>query len=501
MVKFYLRYSIMFFLFFGAGSAAFSEKAVFNLGGKTGGNNLLSSKNTKIQSAKFGYGAMGLVSAPAKFSEMTDMYLSFDFSEPVEETGSYTLLSYTTIRSSAKAAKFGEGAALYSTQSKEDGVKLRPGKDSFFAGSSPVHSFTIEFWLKPQIIESGSVILKWWSSLSNKKDTMFQNIIAAVSGSKIEWSFLNIWQDKDNKGLDIKLSGYSNLVPEIWSHHLVTYNEDTGLLEYRVNGKVEAVTYLTDTRKENRQVLFSMLGTEADVTIGSKYSGLIDEFRITKLFSEQGMPWQISALFEKFAPEGGRIETNLIDTNGNKSAVKMLRAVLDKPDQTDVEFFIRASNNPFNWNNNYPEWKSVRANEKIKNIEGRYFQLACAIYPDAAGLKSPLVHSISLEYEKDNPPLPPAKVIAKPANGAVMLSWSPSVNFDVKGYLVYFGEQRGEYFAAGSPIDVGNTINFKIEGLKNGKIYFFAVAAYDEENGGHPGDLSQEVWARPLQSK
>ncbi len=501
MVKFYIRSSMAFILFFAAGLTAFSEKAVFNLGGKAGWNNLQSSKNTKIRNGKFGYGALGLISSPAKISETTDMYLSFDFPEPVEETGSYTLVSYATVRSSAKAAKFGEGAALYSTQSKEDGVRLKPNKNSFFAGESIVHSFTIEFWLKPQVIESGSIILKWWSSLSNKKTTMFQNIIAAVAGGKLEWSFLNIWQTGDNKELDVKLSGMSNLIPEIWSHHLITYNENTGLLEYRMNGKVEAVTYLTDTRTESPQVLYAMLGAESDVVIGTRYSGLIDEFKVTKFFSEQGMPWQISALFEKFAPEGGRIETNIIDADGKKSAAKMLRAVLDKPDQTDVEFFIRAADTPFNWNSTYPEWKSVRINEKIKNIEGRYFQLACAIYPDATGLKSPLVHSISLEYEKDNPPLPPAKVLAKPSNGSVMLSWSPSVNFDVKGYLVYYGEQRGEYFAAGSPIDAGNTLKFKIEGLQNGKLYFFAVAAYDEERGGHAGDLSQEVWARPLQSK
>lgn len=85
------------------------------------------------------------------------------------------------------------------------------------------------------------------------------------------------------------------------------------------------------------------------------------------------MPWEISSLFEKYPQDGGRIETNIIDTGGNKSQPRVLKALYDKPEQTDAEFFIRAADSPFNWNGTYPEWKSIRPNEEIKNNFGPFF--------------------------------------------------------------------------------------------------------------------------------
>lgn len=482
-------------------NSSFSEEAVLNFGGTWGWNNLIYSRNIEERSGKFGHQSLGLSSAPQHITETTDMYLSFDFKDIVEETGSYSVVNSSIIHIEAEKSKFGEGAALCHYSSGKESLILKPAKGAFFSGGKILNSFTIEFWLCPQTTESGSTILRWWTSLVDGRKTMYQNIAASIFNNKLEWSFLNIWQDKNHKGLDVKLSGKSNIIPEIWSHHLITYDENTGLLEYRMNGITEALAYMTDTGRESKQVLYSALGASSDVLIGLNYSGLIDELKVTNFFSKFGMPWEISSLFEKYPQEGGRIETNIIDTGGNKSIPLFLRALYETPEQTDAEFFIRAADSPFNWNGTYPEWKSIKPNEKIKNSTGRFLQIACNIYPDSDGLKSPLIHSFSLEYEKDNLPLPPAKLIVKAGDSSVDLSWSPSIDTDVKGYLIYFGNKKGEYFDENSPIDAGNVTNYKIENLKNGKLYFFAVAAYDEDNGEHAGDTSKEAWGRPLQSK
>jgi hypothetical protein len=75
----------------------------------------------------------------------------------------------------------------------------------------------------------------------------------------------------------------------------------------------------------------------------------------------------------------------------------------------------------------------------------------------------------------------------------------------VGGYLVYYGTASGEYFgdltSAGSPVDAGNRTSFRLEGLKNGTLYYFAVAAYNTEPGRQvvePGAFSRETAARPL---
>jgi hypothetical protein len=69
--------------------------------------------------------------------------------------------------------------------------------------------------------------------------------------------------------------------------------------------------------------------------------------------------------------------------------------------------------------------------------------------------------------------------------------------------MVYYGTARGEYFGEGairgaSPIDAGKRTSLRIEGLRNGVLYYFAVAAYDRPEPFHGGELSREVSARPL---
>jgi hypothetical protein len=73
----------------------------------------------------------------------------------------------------------------------------------------------------------------------------------------------------------------------------------------------------------------------------------------------------------------------------------------------------------------------------------------------------------------------------------------------VSGYLVYFGTASGEYFGesviqGASPVNAGKKTSVRIEGLKNGILYYFAVAAYDRMNPANAGMFSREVMARPL---
>jgi hypothetical protein len=98
-------------------------------------------------------------------------------------------------------------------------------------------------------------------------------------------------------------------------------------------------------------------------------------------------------------------------------------------------------------------------------------------------------------------------VTALARDGAVELSWRESPEQDTAGYLVYYGTSPGDYFGAGavvesirvsSPIDAGKRTSLRIDGLRNGVLYYFALSAYDWVNPDHGGEFSREVSARPL---
>ena len=67
---------------------------------------------------------------------------------------------------------------------------------------------------------------------------------------------------------------------------------------------------------------------------------------------------------------------------------------------------------------------------------------------------------------------------------------------------MYYGNRPGEYLGrvaveGTSPVRVGDVTSVTLHGLKNGTIYYFAVAAYSKIDDRILGTLSKEVFARP----
>lgn len=59
---------------------------------------------------------------------------------------------------------------------------------------------------------------------------------------------------------------------------------------------------------------------------------------------------------------------------------------------------------------------------------------------------------------------------------------------DLQGYIVYFGEQSGNYTGS---VDVGKVTNYRMTNLSPGRTYYFAVSAYD--GNGNESRLSNEA--------
>jgi hypothetical protein len=306
------------------------------------------------------------------------------------------------------------------------------------------------------------------------------------------------------------------VVPKTWSHHLVRFDAVAGMLEYIVDGRSESIVYATSTGRESSEVHTPVIGSGGRFLLGGRFSGLIDEFKIHGVHAERSS-------IQKYAPRGGRIETRAIDlgaslsgvvrinVSGGRTSVRGL-AVQNEfrengrfkfSDDSQMNFYIRAGENPYLMEN--CPWVIFTPGADISNARGRYVQIAVDFYPSADGESSPYLERMNIVFIQGEPPLPPRNLTASANDGGVQLRWKQSPTAGTAGYLVYYSAVRGELFGndsslGPSPIDVGITNNIYIDGLKNGTLYYFRIAAYEftGEANRNVGDFSAEAAARPL---
>jgi hypothetical protein len=384
-------------------------------------------------------------------------------------------------------------------------------------------------------MENGEQVLAWTSSKPDGRGgRITQRIECEAVKNRLQWTFLDLFSSADGTGgKTVSLTG-SVVLPRAWSHHLIRFNADLGLLEYLVDGRLEALDYTTSSGREGGNVYVPVIGEAGRFILGGRLAGIIDEFRIYSLYLE-------SPKLAKYPLEGGRIESRTLDLGGRRSRVLKIEALggwisgghnsrslpenvyaentsLRFADHSEIQVFVRANDTPYNWND--IPWVPVElgadlsANLSGGDLSGRYLQVAAAFYPSGDGETTPYLDELRISYRTAEPPQPPAQLSAIARNGAVELSWKASPGRDVGGYLIYYGTSSGEYFGdhailggtavlpvVKSPVNVGNRTAVRIEGLKNGTLYYFAVAAYSAADGEwpEPGVFSREAAARPLQ--
>ena len=448
----------------GAGvSGLFAKEYV--LGGKGGWPVFQQQENITTGKGRYGYDCIELASNSFVFDEYTDLLIDFESADMPISNGDYVInrnnFQLTNQTKNEKAAGLSRNMGGLS-------ISGRPG--SFFGSEGLMGSFSIEFWLCPSIAENGEIVLNWESSRNEDGRLAFQVINGTFDKGSIRWELNNIFDMYLNESgkNEVELKGSSKIIPDVWSYHVLSFDCESGILEYIVNGITEDLKYITTTRSEGGDISLVYLGTPSEVSICSEYTGKIDDFRILR---------------RPYTPP--------------------LEAEMSLPAQTAVCYYVRSGENFYGWNNEYPEWKPVESGEELTGITGLYFQVAAELMPDGNGEQTPAITSITLDFTELPEPLPPFVVKAAAGNGSVTVSWNYSVDDTAGGYYLYYGTRPGEYLGrvaieGESPINVGNTTSFTVTGLENGKIYYFAVAAWSAYDMRVVGKLSKEVFARPL---
>ena len=471
-----------------------------------------------------------LLSGSVGNDPLLDLHLTFNEGQPerfADSRGRYDVFVSPALRAApAPWSRVGAGAALFSGTGsvRDEPLTLRPRHGALFAPGSHIRDFSIEFWLYPQTIENGAQILSWASyKPDGRGDYVFQRIQSIVARNRLQWTFGDFFSSPcGREHRSLTLSG-PPLLPRAWSHHLIRFDAEIGLLEYWVDGELEAVGYATSSGREGGEVYTPIIGQNGSWTFGARFSGMMDEFRVHRRHID-------NPALTQFPSRGGRVESRTLDLGRPNSRLLKIEAFggrttniagtvrneyagnrgLSFPDHSAVNFFVRTSNELYRWNDS--PWIPVRPGADLPDtFRGRFVQVAADFYPSADGQTSPYLSELRVIYHAAEPPPPPTRLVAVARDGAVELSWRASLSREIGGYLVYFGTAPGEYFGEhaimnnmvhSSPIDVGNRTSVRIEGLTNGTLYFFAVAAYgmpgDWPALPEPGEFSREVAARPL---
>jgi hypothetical protein len=484
---------------------------------------LSSAAVTSIDGYQSADGVLGNYSALTE--PVLDLAVSFDERTPAlfkDSAGKYRLSIPPEVNSVDRTlARVGAGAALFGyggLNALSAPIVIHPeSRNALFAPNSRLRDFTIEFWMYPLNMENGEEIFSWVSTITDSAGRV-QRIDCFAAKNKLSWSFVNFFTSINNTRMQkIEFTSLTPVIPKTWSHHLIRFDASTGMLEYLVDGKSESIVYATPNGRENSEVHTPVIGNNGRFLIGGHFSGLIDELKIHGICAGRSS-------VQRYESGGGRIETRAIDLGAVSSDVVRINASGGKTsvrgttvqnefrengrfkfsDDTEMNFFIRADENPYLLKNK--PWIIFTPGMDIAGVTGRYAQIAVDFYPSADGECSPYLEQLHIVFSQGEPPLPPRNLTAAASDGGVQLRWKHSPAGNLAGYLVYYSAVRGELFgndssAGASPIDVGVTNSFYVDGLKNGTLYYFRIAGYDLLTGEltpSVGEFSAEVTARPL---
>lgn len=431
----------------------------------------------------------------------TELLLHFDRTSEGDATGAWRTSSGASGPLIVEAAAaIGTGGAAF--QSRGDGVSLTAPAGSLFSSGSVWGDFTIEFWLHPATLANGETVLAWEGGVREGGGIATQALRAVIRDRRLVWEARDLFTLPDGRRRTFTLTGIRQLLPRAWHHHLLRFDARLGLLEYALDGEVEAVVHATDTGREQGSVAVPMIGSAlpGPLVVGSKYTGFLDELVIRRRFVE-------TPSLARFAGRTGTAVSRILDLGTTAARVVRIETVQSTPGDSAIFCYYRLSDAPGRpataSSGADAGWVPFAAGAGFpETARGRYLQVMVELFPDGKRAAAPTLSSVRIVFEPHLAPLAPVGVTATPGNGKVTLTWRRVDDPEVKGYEVYYGGSPGSYFGQGaaqgeSPLDAGDTAELVISGLENGTLYYFSVVAY---NGAEPRQrsvFSAEVGARP----
>lgn len=452
---------------------------------------------------RWGFQDLTLAQASHRPDADTELALHFDHAAEGDATGRWRIAASAAATGpliAEAAAAIGAGGAAF--QSRGDGLPLVGPAGGLFAPGSAWGDFTIEFWLHPATLANGETVLSWEGGIREGTGVASQALRAVIRDRRLVWEARGLFTLPDGKRLDFTLTGIRQMLPRVWHHHLLRFDARLGLLEYALDGVLEAIVHTTDTGREKGSVAVPVVGSAlpGPLVVAPKYTGFLDELVVSRRFVEEPS-------LDRFAGRRGTAVSELIDLGHTATRVVRFETVQATPADSAIFWYYRLSDAPGRpasaSSGAEAGWIPFSPGAALPDAaRGRYLQVMAELYPDGTRTAAPTLSSLRVVYEPHLPPLAPVGVTATPGDGKVSLRWRRVDDPEVKGYEVYYGRSPGSYFGEGaaqgaSPIDAGDATQLEITGLENGALYYFAVAAYNGAEPRQRSRFSAEVGARP----
>ena len=482
-------------VFFFTASPAPALEEEIRIGREDGWRDIIETRNVTVSPGFEGYLDLSLHHGEYRVTEKTELLIHFNTGFE-DEAGNYRLVG-SNAEVTDRISRLGAGAGLFNGE--REGMVLAPGPGAMFSRASVWGDFTIEFWLYPATLEEGETVLLWQGSRLQNGNTVTQEISCSFEDRRLSWEFRNVFiPSGSNAPYTVAISGLSPMVPRRWHHHMLRFDSTIGLLEYLIDGTTEAVTHASASGSEDGTVYLPFIGGAgiSEVEIGGRYTGVIDEIRISRSYIAD--PFIL-----RYPLETGSAMTRVFDLEYSNTLIVSIDSGHIKPGDTDVAYYYRLADVKSAYQAVDAPWVPFEPGTVFPaETRGRYLQILIELYPDGTGLASPSVRELTIRYVPDTPPLPPARPAAEPGYRRITISWSAVADTDIAGYLVYYGYRPGTYFGSdsttgSSPIDAGMATSLVVDGLENGRLYYFYVVSYDSSDPPHRSTFSREISARP----
>ena len=304
------------------------------------------------------------------------------------------------------AARIGAGGAAF--QSPGVGVTLTGPAGSLFSPGSVWGDFTIEFWLHPATLANGETVLSWEGGVREGGGVAAQALRAVFKDRRLVWELRDLFTLPGGRKLPFTLTGIRQLLPRAWHHHLLRFDSRLGLLEYALDGEVEAIVHTTDTGREKGSVAVPMIGSalSGPLVVGAGYTGFLDELRVSRRFVD-------APSLARFAGRRGSAVSRVLDLGHPATRVVRIETVQSTPSDSAIFCWYRltdklerqasASSGP------EAGWTPFAPGAVLpETARGRWLQVMVELFPDGRRTVAPSLSSIRVVYEPHLPPLAPA---------------------------------------------------------------------------------------------